>query len=158
MKYLLLSSLLAVCLLTACQDNVLFNAEKPISNGQWSYRDTVDFKFTVSDTAARYKMSLLFQHSDTFPNQNIYLRLHTLFPDGKRITSVRSFDLFDAQGNALGKKSGHLYENASILQEVTHFNAPGEYVLTLEQFGRKDPMQGIASVGLVVEQYKKEGK
>ncbi|MCC7244826.1 MAG: hypothetical protein IT269_04040, partial [Saprospiraceae bacterium] len=33
---------------SACNDNKVFSAEKEFSNGQWAYRDTVDFTFHIS--------------------------------------------------------------------------------------------------------------
>jgi hypothetical protein len=37
-----------------------------------------------------------------------------------------------------------------------HFDKPGVYSLTLEQFNRKDTLQGVLAVGVRVETVKKE--
>ena len=135
----------------SCEQHILFEEKKEIPGGVWLYRDSLDFKFTVSDTAALYNMYVDFEHADIFPNQNIYLKLYTKFPDGKRLSRVRSFDLFNAQGESAGQCSGHSCSVHSLLQNNAYFNRPGEYVITLVQFMRSDSLAGVKAVGLVIE-------
>lgn len=142
---------LMTCFILSCEQNFLFEEEKTIPEGMWAYRDTLNFAFTVTDTSALYNMYVDFEHADTFPNQNIYVKLHTLFPGGKRLGKTRSFDLFNMQGASNGQCSGGQCRVRSLLQDNAYFNTPGEYVITLEQFMRRDPVPGIRSVGLVIE-------
>lgn len=135
----------------SCEQNILFKEKKEIPGGVWTYRDSLDFKFTVSDTTELYNMYVDFGHADTFPNQNIYLRLYTHFPDGKRLSRARSFDLFNPQGESNGNCSGGECRVHSLLQDNAYFNRPGEYIITLAQFMRRDSLPGINSVGLLIE-------
>ncbi|MCA0236691.1 MAG: gliding motility lipoprotein GldH [Bacteroidetes bacterium] len=137
--------------LTSCGPDYLYSEEKKIENGQWAYRDTMDFSFTVTDTSQFYNLFADFEYVDTFPMQNVYLRLYTRFPDGKRSARVRSFDLFDAQGKTTGKCSGHTCTTRFTLQDKAYFNLPGTYTITLEQFTRRDPLPGISKAALAVE-------
>lgn len=140
----------------ACDDKTFFEKKQAIPGGVWMYRDSVDFRFTVSDTTELYNMYVDFEHADTFPNQNVYLKLYTRFPDGKRLSRSRSFDLFDAQGASAGSCSGGTCQVHSLLQNNAYFNRPGEYVITLQQFMRSDSLPGIRSVGLVIEKAEKK--
>lgn len=140
-----------VACFTSCGPDYLYSEEKKIQNGQWAYRDTMDFSFTVTDTSQFYNLFADFEYADTFPMQNVYLRLYTRFPDGKRSARVRSFDLFDAQGNTTGKCSGHTCNTRFTLQDKAYFNIPGTYTITLEQFTRRDPLPGINIAALAVE-------
>ena len=142
---------LFVLSLASCGPDYLFEEEKEIADGQWNYRDTLDFRFTVTDTAQLYNLFADFEYADTFSTQNVYLKLHTRFPDGKRVNRIRSFDLFDAQGNAVGKCSGHACTTRILLQDKAYFNLPGEYTITLEQYTRFEPLPGINVVGVAVE-------
>lgn len=135
----------------ACGPDYLYKEEKKIAAGQWAYRDTMDFRFSIADTTQLYNLFADFEYADTFPTQNIYLKLHTRFPDGKRIARIRSFDLFDTQGTAAGKCSGHTCKARILLQDKAYFNLPGEYTITLEQFTRRDPLPGMRSAGVAVE-------
>ncbi|MBV6440836.1 MAG: gliding motility lipoprotein GldH [Haliscomenobacteraceae bacterium CHB4] len=137
--------------ITSCEQNIFFSEKKDIPGGVWTYRDTLDFAFTVTDTTEIYNMYVDFEHADTFPSQNIYLKLYTRFPDGKRLSRSRSFDLFNSLGETAGKCSGKTCRVHSLLQDNAYFNRPGEYVITLAQFMRRDSLEGIRMVGLAIE-------
>lgn len=145
--------LFALCLLAllSCQNNFVIEEKKSIPGGQWMYRDTLDFQFNISDTAALYNLYVDFEHAADFPNQNLYVRLHTRFPDGKRLSKPRSFDLFSSEGKPTGKCSGDDCTLRAMLQENTYFNQPGEYLITIEQYMRQDSLPGIKAVGLAIE-------
>ena len=153
MKKLLFASILA---LAACGPNYLFEENKDIPKGQWAYSDTLDFKFNVQDTAALYNLFVNFTYADSFPNQNIYVKFYTRFPDGKRLSKPLSFDFFDPSGNPTGKCSSTECQTQVAIQRNAFFEKAGEYTITLEQFGRRDPLSGIKTVGFSVE--KAEGK
>ena len=135
----------------ACGPSSLFDEEKTVPNGQWAYRDTLDFKFNVPDTSALYNLYVNFLYADSFPNQNVYVKFYTRFPDGKRLSTPLSFDFFDPIGNPAGKCSGKECRAQIAIQQNAFFEKAGEYTITLEQFGRLDPLPGIKKVGLSVE-------
>jgi gliding motility-associated lipoprotein GldH len=147
----ILYSLSIVLLLTACGKRYHYDAEKTISEGVWKYADTLLFAYTISDTASRYNLYIDITHADTFATQNLYLRFHTIFPDGKRTSSVLSFDFFNSKGENNGECSGGRCTLRSVIQENALFRQPGEYQLVIEQFMREDSVPGIYSVGLMVE-------
>ncbi len=142
--------------LTACGDNFTFKSEIKIPNGQWAYTDTLDFKVPVSDTAQLYNLYIQFTHADTFPTQNIYLKLYTRFPDGKRVSRIRSFDLYDIEGKPAGKCSGTSCATRLLLQNNLYFNQMGEYTITLEQYSRSNLLGGITAVGIMMEKAAKK--
>ena len=148
MKYLFFILMLS---LAACRPSYLFDEEKTIPNGQWAYRDTLDFKFNVSDTTSVYNILVDFVYADSFPNQNIYVKFYTLFPDGRRLSKPLSFDFFDPIGNPAGKCSSDECRAQIAIQQNAFFQKAGDYTITLEQFGRIDPLPGIKKVGLSVE-------
>ncbi|MCB9344200.1 MAG: gliding motility lipoprotein GldH [Lewinellaceae bacterium] len=155
-KGLLVFSLLGLLLLNSCGDNYLFNEEKEIANGSWSYQDTLNYTISVGDTSQLYNLYVAFEHADTFRYQNIYLKLHTLFPDGSRTSRLRSFDLYDIEGKSKGECSGHTCEVKSLLQDNLYFNQIGDYTITLEQFTRSNPLLGVNSVAILMEKAEKK--
>ena len=154
MKYFLL--ILPAVVFTACGPDYLFEEEKSIQNAQWTYRDTLDFRFNIQDTSALYNLSVAFTYADSFPNQNLYIKFYTKFPDGKRLSKPLSFDLFDPEGKPAGKCSGGSCRTNIPIQQNAFFEKAGEYVITLEQFGRKEALSGIKAVGLTVERTEKK--
>ncbi len=153
MKY---SFFILVLSLAACGPNYLFEEKKAIPNERWAYRDTLDFKFNVPDTTALYNLYVNFVYADSFPNQNIYVKFYTRFPEGKRLSKPLSFDFYDPIGNPAGKCSGGTCSAQIAIQQNAFFEEAGEYTITLEQFGRRDPLPGIKTVGLSVEKVGKK--
>jgi gliding motility-associated lipoprotein GldH len=137
-------------LLAACGPRHLFEETIAIPGGQWNYADTLAFPFAISDTSERYDMYLDFEYADTFSHQNIYVKLHTVFPNGERLAKQKSFELFDDQGNPFGKRSGKKIHLRIVLQEQTLFSQPGAYTVALEQYTRDNPLGGIYAVGLAI--------
>ena len=154
-KWLRLTGILALGFY-ACADGYLYEAEKKIANEKWAYADTLDFVVPVADTTQLYNLYIAFTHADTFSSQNVYVKLYTRFPDGKRVQRIRSFDLFDAQGNPNGDCSGKKCETKILLQDRLYFNQLGDYQITLEQFSRENPLGGIQSVGIMLEKTKQK--
>lgn len=154
MKYILF--LASMVVFTACGPDYLFEEEKAIANTQWMYADTLDYRFSISDTTALYNLSVTFTYADTFPNQNVYIKFYTKFPNGKRLSKPLSFDLFDPEGKPAGKCSGGTCSTNIPIQQNAFFEKAGEYVITLEQFGRKNALSGIKGVGLLVEKTEKK--
>lgn len=156
LKINLLSTCAAILLgaslcLSACGPDYVYEQQHDFPEGQWAWRDTVDFGFEIRDTIGLYNLYLQLGAVDSFPNENVYLRLHTRFPDGRRTTTLRSFELSDATGKPLGDCSGHVCQQKVVLQERAFFNLPGQYVITVEQFSRQELLRGIQSVGLAVK-------
>ncbi len=155
-KHILFAPILAAVIWSACSGNVVFEQKQELPAGRWQYADTLNFSFSIADTSALYNLYLGFEYTDSFPNQNLYLKLHTLFPDGKRQQKLRSFNLFDGAGAALGQCSGRRCNLPVMLQENAFFKLPGTYVISLEQFGRQDAVPGIEAVELKVERTEKK--
>ncbi len=142
---------LALLALTACGPQYHYDEKKPITADGWAYADSLNFTFSVQDTARLYDLYLEIAHADTFSAQNVYLNLYTRFPDGKRLQKIKNFDLFSSKGVSNGTCSGQRCTFKTALQENAYFNQPGEYALTISQHSRSARLGGIHSVRLMVE-------
>jgi gliding motility-associated lipoprotein GldH len=137
--------------LNSCNSKVVFEDQKDINNAIWNYSDSLQYTFEIKDTSKRYDMYLRFDYSDAFAFQNVYLQLHTSFPNAKKLHKILSIDLFDATGKVLGKGADKDCKMQVMLQENTWFNQSGSYSLTIHQNMRVDNLEGISKVGLVLE-------
>lgn len=151
MRHLTCAALWAVFCLWACEPEYLYRDQKEIPDGQWYYRDTLNFSFQVEDTTALYDLTVEFTHADSFREQNIYVMFYTRFPNGKRLKKALSFDLFDAEGNPAGRYWMGKCHAVIPIQRNAYFNEVGKYLITIEQYGRRDPISGIQSIGLNVQ-------
>ena len=153
MNKLLIFNGLAACfaLLASCENNFLIEEKQPVHGENWTYSDSLRFEFEVTDTSKRYNLYVDFDHAADFPTENIYVRIGTIFPSGKRLLKQRSFLLADPSGAWLGDCSGGQCSVRVLLQESTFFQETGKYTLIFEQWMRQDSLPGIRAVGLAVE-------
>ncbi len=148
-KYLIFSLLISFCL-ASCGKDYFFEEKKQLADGQWKYADSLNFKFTVADTGAVFNLYLDLVHADTFPFQNIYLKMKMTHPNGKQFIRTTSFDLFDTLGNSLGKSAGDNFIARITLQPDAFFGEAGEYGLTIEPFTRQAVLP-VSEVKFLVE-------
>ncbi len=147
-----LFSLFFVVLLTSCDSrNFIFNESQSIEAGAWKYADTKDYAFDIADTSKVYNIYLSLNHAEDYAYQNLYLKIHTLFPSGKKMEQQVSFELADKYGKWYGD-CGSQCELEVDLQKGAYFNEVGKHTITLEQFMRKDPIDGINKLSVMVEE------
>jgi len=151
MRRKLMPLMMAVILLTACDNKRIVDVFEPITDKNWSYVDTVSVGFTVEDTSKFYNLYLNVRHSGTYAYRNLYVRMHLTNPAGERGTQVVSFELADPSGKWHGKGLGDLYEYRVKWREDARFKLMGNYQVQIEQFMREDPLPGISDVGLRLE-------
>jgi gliding motility-associated lipoprotein GldH len=137
--------------ITACKDNLLIDEKKDIPNLEWTYRDSLSYTFLISDTTKIYNMSLNIEHSPEYSWQNLYVRVHTTFPNGKRLSKNVSLDLADKSGKWLGDCNSKACHTAIALQPNAFFTPAGKYIVTVAQHTRQDSIRGVYSVGFSIE-------
>jgi len=150
-KNILLAILLLLVLYSCNSKNYLFDQTKKIEKGSWSYENTLDFTFDIQDTTQIYNIYLALDHTNDYAYQNLYLKVHTLFPNGKKMERPVSFELADKYGQWYGECGSDACRLLVPFQSKTYFNAIGKHTITLEQFMRKDPIGGIEGLSLMVE-------
>lgn len=139
-------------LFTACGPDYLFQETREIPNGQWTYADTLDYALAIEDTTEVYSLFLELGHTTSYGFQNLYVRIHTRFPDGQRPAKVVSLELADKAGIWAGDCSNQRCTVRIPLQENAYFNQPGEYLFTIEQFMRQDSLPGVERVAFLVQE------
>ena len=146
----LLFFLFALTLLS-CGPNFVFQESHPIAEEQWTYADSLAFEVGIDDTLSRYNFYLDIEHRDSYPYQNLYLRIGTRYPNGQQLKKALSINLADKIGQWNGKCSGDLCKVRVNLQEKVYFNEVGTYRFVFEQFTRQDSLGGIKQIGFKVE-------
>jgi gliding motility-associated lipoprotein GldH len=139
-------------LLGSCDNtNYHFKAKIDFDNATWKYSDTTDFEVMINDTLKRYNIGLNINHSKDYLHQNIYLRIHTKFPDGKRFSQRVNIDLADKSGKWYGKSSGNSWKVETYIQKDAFFNQIGKYTFTIEQFTRNEHLENINNLTFYLE-------
>lgn len=145
----LLMSLLG---LISCQDTVTIadtNAEFDKRN--WSYSQKISIPVKIEATDISYNLYLNLRHSAGYKYSNIFIIIHIIGPDGKKVTERREFKLALADGEWLGSGSGNMYSYQIKFKENYKFPVKGTYIFELEQNMRDNPLDHVSDVGIRVE-------
>lgn len=143
--------LVTLFFLGGCGPQTLIEKRTEIPNAEWTYANRPRFEFEVPDTMKLYNMKLRLTHTDAYAWENLYVKLHTFFPNGQQTEFMKSLSLTEVSGKWLGTGWGSSKTLEIPLIDSFYFTKPGPYALEVEQFMREDSLAGIESVGLVVE-------
>ena len=143
-----------VMLFTSCGPNYIFEETTTIENQAWTYQDTIDFKAEITDTLRIFNLYLYIEHAVDYSHQNVYIQIYTLFPSGQRTKERISIDFADKTGQWYGDCDNEWCQLRIPIQEGAFFNAIGMHTFTIEQYMRVDPLQGIKSISMKIEETK----
>ena len=146
-----------VCIsFTACNTLDVFEKNISIPNYNWAYSQQPQIDFSISDTAALYKVFVVLRHTDAYRYNNIWLNIGTRFP-GDSSFKYQRFDLKlgnDASGWE-GTGMDDIWEVRKLITAgPVKFKQPGNYSFTIVQAMRENPLANIMSVGVRVERLK----
>lgn len=150
--------ILLATVISACGSKYLADETAEIPNGQWAYPDTIRFEAEIPDTTMVYNLWLTLDHRPEFPWQNLYIRIHTLFPDGKRLSAPLSLELADQGGIWQGDCNKKRCRFRIPIQEGAWFQQAGRYAFTFEQYMRQSPQEGVQRLRFQIEETEKRRK
>lgn len=146
--------LIAGLLLSACDDNRVYEQISDFDNRQWISAEKPQFEFFINDISKRYNLYTDIRNSVSYPYSRFFFTYYLQDSTGSDLQKqlVTEF-LFDAKtGKPFGKSGiGDLYDHRFLLLENYQFPNTGKYRVVFEQFMRMDTLPGIMSVGLRVE-------
>ncbi len=144
-----------ILLLSSCKSIDLFEKATPIPGHSWENSFRPSFSFTIKDTASPYQLFLILRHSDKYSFNNIYINLHAKQP-GIDTAQVVKYDLVlgTNEDGWLGSGMDDIYEHRIPLTpagQEYYFKKPGDYVFSIEQIMRENPLKNVLDVGLRIE-------
>lgn len=138
--------------LVSCHDNLtILDTNLELSKRHWSYIEKLRIPLTIEDTDISYNLYLNLRHTSKYKYSNIFLLIHIIGPDGKRITERREFKLALPDGEWLGSGSGNRYSYQLLFKENYKFLLKGKYIFELEQNMRDNPLDQVTDAGIRVE-------
>ena len=138
-------------MLVSCKDNALVDTSQEISNRNWSYIRKVAIPVKITDPFKAYNVYMNLRHTADYKYSNIFVLIHQLGPDKRRITERKEFKLAYPDGEWLGNGSGNLYSYQLVFKEKYKFPQAGTYTFIFEQNMRDNPLREVSDVGLRVE-------
>ena len=134
-------------LLASCDNNVVFEENKSISDGVWKNTESVRFQFNVTDTVSFHDFYLNLRNGEEYDFSNIYVFMEMEFPNAKRSIDTINCYLADPSGKWLGTGLGDLYDQRFRIRNRKQFPLAGRYTVTIRQGMRMPELEGIYDVG-----------
>ncbi len=153
MRYLttLFPTFFVLILALGCGSDCIYQQSFSLPEAGWAYEDSIRFDFEIPDTSAHYNLNLKLKHAWDFPYQNLYVKFYTRFPSGKMIEQLVSLELTENAVVWQGECSGKWCTINIPLQSNAYFPETGKYSITLEQYMRQSPVEGVKSFSLCVK-------
>ena len=147
--------------LFACSRNTVFSEYKSIPEEKgWEKNNKIAIEADLQDTETKHDVYINIRNADAYMFRNLFLYLHTKYPDGTMKTDTLECLLADEKGNWLGSGAGDLWDNSILFKRNTKFPQKGKYTFTFEQAMRYgdataiDPLPFILDIGITIEKSK----
>lgn len=154
MKYIFAICLILSVVFSACGPNYVYRQKNSFSNDTWTYENIQQHSVEIKDIKHLYNLSIGVKHSTEYANQNLYVKIKTIFPDQKSREQVLSLDFADASGQWYGKCSGKTCSIEIPIQQNAIFEKPGKYQFIIEQYMRTEKVEGVKELSFKVEKTK----
>jgi gliding motility-associated lipoprotein GldH len=147
---------LLLCLIwLGCDPNKVYEDYQEIPDGVWNIDQPVSFQVDIDDTTKGNNIIVEIRHTPSYPFQNLYLFLHTTYPDGEKSKDSLMFYLMEPSGKPLGDCAGDLCDARFLFRENVHFPLRGPYTFELMHTMRvaNGLLPGILDIGFRIEHY-----
>ena len=130
-----------------------FNKREVLMEAEWPVENHVAFDVPISDTLSGYVFGMELRHLENYHYSNLFVFLHTTFPNGNVTCDTIECTLATPDGRWIGKSSGSMRDLHVTLNENLHFPLSGTYHFEIEQAMREPVLKGISDIGLFVERH-----
>jgi len=151
MKYSFLIVILFILL--SCDDSRVYEQQVDFDKA-WIVSDKPQFDFEIKDYTQTYNIYYTVRNSLDFPFSRIFISYQLHDSTGTELNkNLVSQYLFDQKtGEPFGSSGiGDLYDHRFPVLMNYSFSKPGRYTILLEQFNRRDTLNGVLAVGIRVE-------
>ena len=145
--------LLIISVLFSCEQKEKNVFIKKLKNDGWSKDSFIHFEFEVKKSGEKINFLYQVQYDPSYPYQNIWLKYKLSAPGGAELVQAKdNLFLFDpASGKPTGEYSKKKnYKLAYFLKEVV-LEKKGKYTIDIHHYMRPEKLEGIQSLGLVLE-------
>ena len=147
-----LASLLTCVGVISCTNELLiYENNQGFENNTWVYDDPKTFSFDIKDSSVFINLFINLRITTDYPYSNIYMFLHSDYPNGYTDIDTLEFFLADKDGYWLGDNSGTVVENSALISRG-NFPVSGTYTFKLEQAMRNDSLPEVLDVGIRIEE------
>jgi gliding motility-associated lipoprotein GldH len=137
--------------LTSCDNSKIYEENFNVDSEGWHSDDIKDFKFTIEDTLSPLSLFVNVRTSTDYKYSNLYIFLHSKYPNGEKNKDTLEFILADPMGKWYGESSGTVVEFKGMISTGGRFAQAGEYMFSIEHAMREEVLAEVIDVGFRVE-------
>ncbi len=142
---------LIAILMTACNENVVYESNQRIPGNEWNRSDIHRFEVEIDDTVNAHNLLINVRNTGEYPRSNLFLFVSASSPSGAYTRDTLEFILAEPSGKWLGKGFGSVWQNRFYYRRNVRFPERGIYLFEFEQAMRFDDLPGILDIGLRIE-------
>lgn len=140
-----------IILLSSCNQQNLIDENIAIAEKGWDHNQRASFEVMVDDSLSLHAFYINIRQQENYRYSNLYVFLHTTFPNGTTTHDTIECVLAQADGRWLGKSTGSLISNQILLNPSLRFPLAGKYRFEIEQAMRETTLKGIRDIGIRIE-------
>ncbi len=140
--------------LLSCDSPRVYEQQVDFKSQSWIISEVPQFEFEILDHTKNYNIYCTVRNSLEFPFSRFFVTYSLKDSLNNQLRSdLVSAYLFDQKtGRPNGSSGlGNLFDHRIEALTNYHFDRPGKYTISLEQFNRRDTLQGVLAVGVRVE-------
>src|SRR5690606_6564917 len=117
-----------------------------LENEEWPSAQRLSYPVEIKNHKAKHNLYYLIRYSKEYPYYNFYVKRYLLDSTGKEISHLlQGMYIFDEKsGEPKGSGWGNKYDYNVLSDSVMTFPYNGKYTIAVEQYMRKDTIQGIS--------------
>ncbi len=134
----------------SCEQKHFYNEFKSVDVKKWKSTDTLKYTVNTPEDDANYTYAVSVRHQKDYEFSNLWLKV--IIKGNSTDTSFRfEVPLFKVDGKPYGKCSGSLCTQTMPIKAIDGIHKKGEYKISIIQLMRKDPLDGIEDIGLIID-------
>ncbi len=147
--------LFAASILFSCNSKHYYQSAIEVPAGVWHYDSLVHFVVPINDSSAFYRIAFKIKHSQSYPYANLWIKVISKCPCGAVKIDTVNLWFIDAQNRFVGTKIGNTWTIVLPFQDSVKFPNNGDLEIFIQHIMRKNDVNGISQIGIIVDQIKK---
>jgi gliding motility-associated lipoprotein GldH len=147
----LIKPIFLLIILAGCSVVPVIDHWKNLKDTQWPKNQVISIPVEISDTNHYYDLFINLRVTNDYKYSNLYIKLNTIDPTGKKNSAPVMLNLADHTGRWYGHNLGHIISFRLPSQKNIPFNKTGKYTFEIAQFMRDSVLKEVVSVGIKLE-------
>lgn len=144
-------ALILTVLASGCIYINMYERQATIPSQKWTYDFSPEYKFEIKDTTSRFLIYVTLRHTDQYRYNNIWLRIGSQAPGDTMKFQNLNLQL-GGKDSWEGKGMDDIYEVRKLISDgPVSFRKPGEYIFSISQIMRENPLKYVLNAGIRLE-------